>query len=599
LRSSFALLVLPHVSIHLADAEATGEEMTGQAKDEPNNHTTTVIVDGQGLSIADVVDVARHRGRAELSATTRELVKDSRAWVDTVVAEGRLNVYGLTTGYGSLAEVRILPEDSESLVRNVIMSHAAGVGDPLDEEVVRATMLIRANTLAKGCSGIRPEVLDTLLAMLDAGVHPLLPAKGSLGASGDLAPLAHLALVLCRDTAGGEAFYQGQRMTAEDAMRQAGIQRLSLQTKESLALINGATVSAALAALALYDAELLVKNAEIALAMSLEAMRGVSDAFHPKVHAARGHDGQIRSAANVLQLIAGSDLIDSTGRVQDAYSLRCAPQVIGAVRDALAFVRLVVRTEINAATDNPLIFLDLPQDRENKAISGGNFHGEPLALAADMLSIAVAELGSISERRTFRLLDNTLSAGLPPMLVEDGGLNSGLMMAQYTAAALVSDSKTLAHPDSVDSIPSSANQEDHVSMSANAARHAREVVQNVEQIVAIEMLCAAQALDFRRKGLEFSTVVWQEDDALQTLKKVVEYELKKGRAVSKARLGKGTEAAHRALRARVDYLDRDRPLYPDLQRVVEMVHSGEIVSGAETALGRPLAGATEMVVKPV
>jgi histidine ammonia-lyase len=572
--------------------------MTHQAKDPPD-HRATLLIDGRSLSIDEVVNVARHRGQAELSTTARELVQNSRAWVDMVVDEGKLTVYGLTTGYGSLAEVRIPQDDVETLVRNMIMSHAAGVGDPLHEEIVRATMLIRANTLAKGYSGVRPEVLDTLLAMLNAGVHPVMPAKGSLGASGDLAPLAHLALVLCRDTDGGEAFYQGQRMIAEHAMRQAGIRRISLQAKEGLALINGATVSAALAALALHDAELLVKNAEIALAMSLEAMRGVSDAFHEKVHAARGHHGQIRCAANVLHLVEGSELMDSTSRVQDAYSLRCAPQVIGAVRDALAFVRLVVRTEINAATDNPLIFLDLPQGRENKSISCGNFHGEPLALAMDMLSIAVAELGSISERRVFRLLDNTLSAGLPAMLVEDSGVNSGLMMAQYTAAALVSDNKTLAHPDSVDSIPSSANQEDHVSMSANAARHAREIVKNTEQIVAIEMLCAAQALDFRQKGLEFSRVAWQEDEALQRSKKVVEYELKKGRAVGQARLGKGTEAAHRAVRTKVEYFDRDRPLYPDLQRVVEMIHSGEIVSSVETALGDPLAGAAEMVVKAV
>jgi histidine ammonia-lyase len=572
--------------------------MTHQEKDEPDHHAT-VPIDGRTLSIDDVVNVARHHWQAELAATAREPVMDSRAWVDLVVDEGKLSVYGLTTGYGSLAEVRIPRDDVETLVSNVIMSHAAGVGDPLDEEVVRASMLIRANTLAKGYSGIRPEVLDTLLAMLNAGVHPVMPAKGSLGASGDLAPLAHLALVLCKDADGGEAIYQGQRMTAEHAMRQAGISQVSLLAKEGLALINGATVSAALACLALYDAELLVKNAEIALAMSLEAVRGVSDAFHEKVHSARGHDGQIRCAANVLHLVVGSELIDSTSRVQDAYSLRCAPQVIGAVRDALAFVRLVVRTELNAATDNPLIFLDLPQDRENKAISCGNFHGEPLALAMDMLSIAVAELGSISERRTFRLLDNTLSAGLPAMLVEDSGLNSGLMMAQYTAAALVSDNKTLAHPDSVDSIPSSANQEDHVSMSANAARHAREVVKNTEQIVAIEMLCAAQALDFRRKGLEFSTVAWQEDEALHPHKKVVEYELKKGRAAGQARLGKGTEAAHRAIRTKVEYFDRDRPLYPDLQRLADMVHSGEIVSSVETTLGGPLAGAAEMAVKPV
>jgi histidine ammonia-lyase len=579
------------------DADATGGQVMEQSKEEPH-HRTTLIIDGESLSIQDVVDVARNRSQVELSATAQERVQTCRAWVDRVVEAGELTVYGLTTGYGSLAEVRIPPEDIEGLVRNVIMSHSAGVGDPLDEEVVRATMLIRSNTLAKGHSGIRTEVLETLLAMLNAGVHPVMPEKGSLGASGDLAPLAHLALVLCRDTDGGEAFYGGQRMTADLAMRQAGIERLSLKAKEGLALINGATASAALATVALHDAETLVKNAEIALAMSLEAMRGVSDAFDEKAHIARGHDGQIRCAHDVLQLIEGSELIDSTSRVQDPYSLRCAPQVIGAVRDALAFVRLVVATEINAATDNPLIFLDLPETRENKTISCGNFHGEPLALAMDMLSIAVAELGSISERRVFRLLDNTLSAGLPAMLVEDIGINSGLMMAQYTAAALVSDSKTLAHPDSVDSIPTSANQEDHVSMSMNAARHAREIVSNTEQIVGIEMLCAAQALDFRRSGLEFSTVTWKEDEALQSQKKVVEYELKKGKAVAKTSLGRGTEAAHRAIRAQVEYFERDRPLYPDLERIADMVHSGGIVREVERALGAPLTGTAEMVVKP-
>jgi histidine ammonia-lyase len=569
-----------------------------QSKEEPH-HPATLTLDGESLSIQDVVDVARNRDRAGLSAAARERVQTCRAWVDRIMEEGELTVYGLTTGYGSLAEVNIPPEDVETLVRNVIMSHAAGVGDPLGEEVVRATMLIRANTLAKGHSGIRAEVLETLLAMLNAGVHPVMPEKGSLGASGDLAPLAHLVLALCRDTEGGEAVFQGQRLPAAVAMRQAGIEQLTLKVKEGLALINGATASAALATLALYDAELLVKNSEIALAMSLEAMRGVSDAFDPKVHAARGHDGQIRCAHDVLRLIEGSALIDSTSRVQDPYSLRCAPQVIGAARDALAFVRLVVGTEINAATDNPLIFLDLPEARVNKAISCGNFHGEPLALAMDLLSIAVAELGSISERRVFRLLDNSLSVGLPPMLVEDSGVNSGLMMAQYTAAALASDNKTLAHPDSVDSIPTSASQEDHVSMSMNAARHAREIVNNTEQIVGIEMLCAAQALDFRRAGLEFSSVTWREDEARQRQKKVVEYELKKGRAVAKASLGRGTEAAHRAIRAQIEYFDRDRPLYPDLELIAHLVHGGGIVREVEAALGTPLTGAAEMVVKPI
>jgi len=524
---------------------------------------------------------------------------NSRAWVDQILDEGKLTVYGLTTGYGSLAELSILPKDVEVLTCNVIMSHSAGVGPPLAEEVVRATMLIRANTLAKGYSGIRAVVLERLLAMLNQGLHPVMPEKGSLGASGDLAPLAHLALALSEGPEGGQAFYEGQLLDAGEAMRRAGIEQIVLKAKEGLALINGSTVSAALAAVACHDAETLLKNAEICLAMSLEAMKGVSDAFHESVHVARGHEGQKRSAANVRSLIRGSELVDSTDRVQDAYSVRCGPQVIGAVRDVLAFVRHTVSIEINAATDNPLIVLDLPESRENKAISCGNFHGEPLALAMDLLGMAVAEIGSISERRTFRLLDKTLSAGLPAMLVQDSGLNSGLMMAQYTAAALVSENKTLAHPDSVDSIPTSANQEDHVSMSMNAALHAREIVKNVEQVVGIEMLCAAQALDFRYRGLEFSSSKWLTKEESRGHKKLVEYDLDQGTAVAKARAGKGTEAAHRAIRGQIDHLSKDRPLYPDLQRIAAMVRSGEIIEAAETALGAPLLGSADITVKAI
>jgi histidine ammonia-lyase len=567
-----------------------------QQKEDPH-HSSTLLIDGEALSVDEVVDVARHGRTVHLSADAIERVENCQRWVDEIVDEGKLTVYGLTTGYGALSEVKIPATDVGTLTRNMIMSHSVGVGQPLDVETVRATMLIRANTLAKGYSGIRAEVLETLLAMLNRGVHPVLPEKGSLGASGDLAPLSHLALALSEDTEGGEAFYQGRWMTASEAMEKAGLQRVELQAKEGLALNNGATVSAAIAALALHDAEMLVKNSEIALAMSLEALRGVSDAFHRKVHVARGHDGQIRCAANVLRLVEGSELVDSTSRVQDAYSLRCAPQVIGAARDVLSFVRYVVNTEINAATDNPLIFLDLPESKENKAISAGNFHGEPLALAMDMLGMAVAEIGSISERRSFRLLDNTLNAGLPAMLIEDSGLNNGLMMAQYTAAALVSDNKTLAHPDSVDSIPTCANQEDHVSMSTNAARHAREIVRNVEQIVGIEMVCAAQALDFRRSGLEFCTTTWQRDDDLQRCRKTVEYELKKGKVVGKARLGVGTISAHQAIRAQIEHVSQDRPLYPDLGRAAAMVHDGDIVRAVETSLGEPLAGLAELTIR--
>ena len=507
-----------------------------------------VILDGDSLTLAEVLTVSRQGAPVRLDEGAVARVCDSRAWIDEVSRGEALTVYGVNTGFGSLAEVRIPPDDVATLTRNLILSHSSGVGPPLPEEVVRATMLIRANTLAKGYSGIRLETLETLIEMLNRGLHPVLPEKGSVGASGDLAPLSHLALTLIGE---GEALYQGRRLPAGEAMHQAGLPPVTLAAKEGLALNNGTSVSAALACLALVDAQNLVRHAEIALAISLEAVQAASRAFDSRLHAARNHRGQQASAAYVRRLIAGSQLIDSTQRVQDAYSLRCAPQVLGAVRDTLAFVRTTVEGEINAATDNPLVFLDEPSD--NKAFSGGNFHGEPLALAMDFLGIAVAEVGSIAERRAFRLLDGTLS-DLPPMLTADGGLQSGLMMAQYTAASLVSDNKTLAHPDSVDSIPTGANQEDHVSMSANAARHAREIVWNTERIVAVEMLCAAQALDQRTEG-------------------------------SSRRPGKGTQAAHRALReGGVAPLGQDRILAPDIERTAELIHSGEIAAAVELAL---------------
>jgi len=362
------------------------------------------------------------------------------------------------------------------------------VGEPLPAEVVRAAMLIRANTLAIGHSGIRLETLETLIAMLNAGVHPVIPSQGSLGASGDLAPLAHLAQVLSRDPDDdelfcGEALYQGERLTGCAAMARAGLARRVLGAKEALALNNGATFSAALAALAVGDAEHLLDKSLVALAMSLEALRGVSRAYDAHLHAARKQLGQMAVAAKVRELLAGSTLIDATDRVQDAYSLRAAPQVLGAVKDSIAHVRSIIERELNAATDNPLIFLDL--EGENKALSGGNFHGEPIALAMDFLSILASEIASISERRIARLLDDKLNDGLPAMLVEHGGLDSGLMMAKYTAASLVSENKVLAHPDSVDSIPTSANQEDFNPMATSAARHARQIVAHGETVVAL------------------------------------------------------------------------------------------------------------------
>jgi histidine ammonia-lyase len=525
--------------------------------------TDPILLDGEHFTIDDVVAVARHARPVALADAARPRIDASRAWVDQLLARGAPTVYGINTGFGVFANVPVHADQSARLMRNLILSHSAGVGEPLPEEIVRATMAIRANTLAKGFSGVRAVVIETLIEMLNRGVHPIIPAKGSVGASGDLAPLSHLVLVLSRDAEdkdeeSGAAVYRGERTLAPSAnasavvsgkraMELAGIPRIELQAKEGLALNNGATVSAAIATLAIADAENLARHADIALALSLEAIRGKSSPFDERIHRAAGHAGQTATAQHVRALIDGSRLIDSTSRVQDAYSFRCAPQVIGAARDAIAHARKIVTEEINAATDNPLIFLDI--EEENKARSGGNFHGESVAFAMNLLAMAVAEIGSIAERRIFRLISAHLSDGLPMMLVEGGGANSGLMMAQVTAAALVSDNKTLAHPDSVDSIPTSADQEDHVSMSANAARHAREIVWNTTRIVAIELIAAAQGIDLRLKNL--------------------------GRGVEM--LGRGTRAAHAHIREAIPFLDRDRVLAGDIERAVELVQRGELL----------------------
>ena len=511
-----------------------------------DQNSGALAIDGQSLTLAEVIEVARHARPVMMSAAARVRVAAARAWVDQVATSGQPTVYGINTGFGVFSARHIPIEQADRLSRNLIISHAIGVGEALPPEVVRAAMLIRANTLAIGHSGLRPETLDTLIAMLNAGVQPIIPSQGSLGASGDLAPLAHLALVLSRDPDDdgldcGAAIYHGERLTGREAMQRAGIERRVLGAKEALALNNGATFSAAIAALAVCDAENLLDKSIGALAMSLEALRGVSRAYDPHLHAARHQVGQMAVAAQVRELIAGSTLIDATDRVQDAYSLRAAPQVLGAALDSIAHVRSIIERELNAATDNPLIFLDLAGD--NKALSGGNFHGEPIALAMDFLSIAASAIASISERRIARLLDDKLNDGLPAMLVEHGGLDSGLMMAQYTAAALVSENKVLAHPDSVDSIPTSANQEDFNPMATAAARHARQIVAHGETVIALELLCAAQALDLRR------------------------------RADASVRLGHGTAQAHEAIRRQVAYLDRDRYLGEDVARLVAWVRS--------------------------
>ncbi len=522
-----------------------------------------LLLDGEHLTLEDLVAVSRFGRPVALAEGARRAVRRCRAWVDEVAGRGEPLVYGLNTGFGSLANVSVPADHADRLSYNLIVSHACGVGDPLPEEVVRAAMLIRANTLARGYSGIRLETLETLLEMLNRGVHPVIPAMGSLGASGDLAPLSHLVLVLARDPEGseepsGEAIYRGERVSGAEAMRRAGLSRVVLGAKEGLALNNGTAVSTAIAALALCDAQQLLLQSEIALALSLEALRAAADAYDDRIHHLRNQPGQVACAARVRRLLEGSRLVGSALRVQDAYSLRCAPQVLGAVADVLKFVSQVLERELNAVTDNPLLFPEL--ERENKALSGGNFHGEPVALAADILAIAIAEVGSIAERRIFRLLTRQLSDGLPPMLVRESGLNTGLMIPQYIAAALVSENKTLAHPDSVDSIPTCEDQEDHVSMSANAALHARRVVRNVEYVVAIELLCAAQAVDLL------------------------------GPEQGPPALGRGTAAVYRLIRSHVPFLERDRFLQPDIEVLTELVHRGEVLRAAEEALAEPLSG---------
>ena len=501
-----------------------------------------ISIDGNHLSIEEVVAVARQGEQVSLAPEARQRMLQSDRWVQEIVAGGE-PVYGINTGFGIFAEQRIPPGDSARLSRNLILSHAVATGPELPLEVVRAAMLIRANTLAIGFSGVRPRLVETLLGMLNLGVTPLVPSQGSLGSSGDLAPLSHMGLVFTtdgedREDQSGWADYRGQRLSGKAAMQAAGLERLILGPKEGLGINNGATFSAAVAALAVHDAAHLMQVAEVSLSMSLEAMLGVSAAFDPRLQAVRRHPGQERVARRVRQLTRGSSLLDAAGRVQDAYSLRCAPQVQGAARDALAHVRLVIEREINAATDNPLLF------SPGEALSGGNFHGEPVGLAMDFLSIAMAEVGAISERRTFRLTDGKLNAGLPAMLVdspEDAGLNSGMMMPQYTAASLVLENQTLANPDSVHSLPTSAEQEDHNANSMTAARHTRQVIENTAHILAIEVYCAARALDLRF------------------------------RQSPGARMGAGVAAAYQFIRQLVPYHPGDTWWGPEIEQVFGLV----------------------------
>lgn len=545
----------------------------------PSSPEHILLLDGASLTLENLVRVARSpRVPVKLAETARANLHASRAWVDAVQKSGEPVVYGVNTGFGSKASVSIPREKLKELQRNLIMSHAAGTGDPLPIDAVRAAMLLRANTLARGYSGVRAEVVDTLLTMLNKGVTPWIPAQGSLGASGDLAPLSHLALVLSRgpeedvveDSFGeelsGRAYLfhpengQWELTGGKAAMERAGIPRLILEAKEGLALNNGTPVSTALLALACYDARQLVKTADVAMAMTLEALEGFTAAFSPEIHRLRPHPGQVETAQNIRRLTENSRLLDRRPeRVQDAYSLRCHPQVLAGVRDTLRFIENTLAVEMNAVTDNPLIFPGAPS--VNKAVSGGNFHAQPTAFAGDFLSIVLCEVGSIAERRIFRLSDKHLNAGLPSFLAANSGLESGLMIAHYTAASLVSENKSLAHPASVDSLPTCENQEDHVSMAPIAARKARQILENVQKIVGVELLYAAQALDLRLRSEPG------------------------GDAAPEKLFGKGTAAAYRAVRQKVAFLDRDRPLYRDMETLRELVRSGELLAAVDKVVG--------------
>jgi histidine ammonia-lyase len=450
-----------------------------------------IELDGASLSLAQTELVAGGEPVSLSDLALRE-VERSRHFVERIVARGEV-VYGINTGFGALSEMTIPHDELRELQVNLVRSHACGVGDPLPERVVRAMVVHRANVLAKGFSGCRPLVVETLVALLNNGVHPVIPAKGSVGASGDLAPLAHLALVTIGE---GEAFYRGERMAGGDAMQQAGVEPLQLEAKEGLALLNGTQAMTAVGGLALLDALKLAEAADVIGAMTLEALRGTPTAFDEKIHTVRPHAGQQTSARRLRELIEQSEIREShrdkkvDPRVQDAYALRCMPQVHGAVRDALNHARQIVEVEINSATDNPLVFADAQE-----VISGGNFHGEPVSLALDYAAVAVADLATISERRVERLVNPSLS-GLPAFLSPHPGTNSGLMIAQVTAAALIAENNVLAHPASVFTLPTSANKEDHVSMGMTAALKLAQIVKNVETVLAIELLCAAQGLEF-------------------------------------------------------------------------------------------------------
>ena len=499
---------------------------------------------GDDLRIEDVWEVAVHGAPVGLAESARGKMEAARALVERVVSDE--HTYGVNTGFGRFVSKSIPEEQVEELQLRLLRSHACGVGDPYPPEVVRAAMLLRANALAKGYSGARIETVELLIECLNRGVLPHVPARGSVGASGDLAPLAHLALPLVGE---GNATVDGELLPGKEALAAVGLEPTRLVSKEGLSLINGTQFMAAMASLGLVRAWRLARTADLACALSLEALQGSRTSFHPAIHEARPLRGQSAAAANIGRLLEGSAIIEShrwCDKVQDAYSLRCAPQVHGASRDLLDYAETTVSVELNAATDNPLVLVE-----EGMVVSNGNFHGQPLAFVLDTMAMAVAELANISERRVERLVNPSLSEGLPPFLTLDGGLNSGFMIAQYVAASLVSENKVLCHPASVDSIPTSAGQEDHVSMGNAAGLKAEQVLANAEHALAIELLAGAQALEF----------------------------------LAPLEPGPGVRATHDAVRRLSRRLEEDRSLAEDIERVAGAIRDGSIVAAAETEIG--------------
>ncbi|MFX1487248.1 MAG: histidine ammonia-lyase [Promethearchaeota archaeon] len=507
-----------------------------------------VVITLQGLGLDEVIDIARNLAKVDLSEEVLERVERARKTIERAISEEEI-IYGVNTGFGGLSD-RIIPrKEVEKLQVNLIRSHSAGVGKLLDKEVVRATMLLRINALARGYSGVSLDVLEILVKMLNKQIHPLVPEKGSVGASGDLAPLAHIALAMIGE---GQAEIGGTVMPSEKALKSAKLNPVRLGPKEGLALINGSQLINAIGALTVFDSENILKASQIATALSLEALNGRIDPFDERIHSVRPYKGQISVAKNITKLVKNSQIIsEQVGKkVQDAYSLRCSPQIIGASKDTIDYVRGIVEVEINSATDNPLVF-----PGNGDILSGGNFHGQPIAMAMDFLSIALCNIGNICERRVARLIDDKLSGGLPPFLVKpkgEEGLSSGFMTAQATAASLAAENRCLSAPSSVNSISTNANQEDLVSMGLTAARKAKDILGNTEYIIAIELLCAAQGLEFR--GLD--------------------------------KAGIGTSKAYRLIREVAPSLEEDTQLTPLIENAAELIHSGKLVDSVERKIGK-------------